>query len=200
MAITGFKPCYRRALSCSSTLACLVLLVACQSIPKQTDVACDLTRPVHLSDFNLSGKLAISDGAEGGSGRLNWQQLDNHVLAEFKAPLGQGDWLIEESEQGARMVINGEPPYYDSDAADLVAEAVGWSVPWHALKHWLLGQPMNQNQAVIQYTKTTKTIKEQGWTLVYDRFQASSFGCLPHRMMASQSPYSLRLVVRQWQW
>ncbi len=200
MRTTGFKPCYWRLLSYALMISCFILVSACRSIPKKTDNACDLNQAVRLSDFKLSGKLALSDGQEGGSGRLRWQQQNNHVLAQFKAPMGQGDWLIEESDRGGRLVVNNEPPLFEADAALLVADAVGWSVPWHALKKWLLAQPLNQNQATISYTNTTKTIQEQGWTLVYDRFQAYPVGCLPHRIMASKSPYSLRLVIREWQW
>jgi outer membrane lipoprotein LolB len=197
MIKSGYQP--RQVVYLVVSFICLSLLVGCQSIPKHHGDGCTQVGNINLVNFELSGKLALSDGQEGGSGRLNWRQQNSQVAAQFKAPLGQGDWLIEETDQGASLIINNESPYYAPHAETLIEEAVGWSVPWQALKKWLQAQPVDENQANVKRTQTSKTITEQGWTIVYDRFQKYPDGCLPHRIMAKKPPYSIRLVVRTWQ-
>jgi outer membrane lipoprotein LolB len=199
MTSLGFQLRKRQAVQTAVSIFCLVLLVGCQSIPQSKQGRCSQVDQVNLTDFELSGKLALSDGQEGGSGRFTWRQHNLQVEAQFKAPLGQGDWLIEETDHGASLIVNNEPPYYAQHAESLIEEVVGWSVPWQALKEWLMVRPVDENQANIEQTLTSKTITEQGWTIVYDRFQNYPGGCLPHRIMASNPPYSIRLVVRTWQ-
>ena len=198
MTNLGFQPRRHRVVYCA-VIMILAFLAGCQSLSKQHDGHCSQLSRINSDNFELFGKLALSDGQEGGSGRLSWRQHNTQVTAQFKAPLGQGDWLIEESDHGARLVINNEAPYYADHAETLIEEAVGWPVPWHELKRWIVAQPVNRNQAEITRNQTSKTIVEQGWTIVYDRFQDDEQGCFPHRIMASKSPYSIRLIVRQWQ-
>lgn len=200
MTKLGAQPSQRQFVYLVLSVICLGLLAGCQSLPKHHDTDCRQVGTLNGVNFELSGKLALSDGVEGGSGRLIWKQYDNKVHASFKAPLGQGNWTIEEQANNASLVVNSETPYYAQQAETLIEEAVGWSVPWQALKKWLLAQPVDADQAEIKNTATSKTINEQGWTLVYDRFQSYPQGCLPHRIMASKAPYSIRLVVRDWQW
>jgi len=197
MIRSGYQP--RQVVYLAVSFICLSLLVGCQSIPKHRDDHCAPAGNIILTDFELSGKLALSDGQEGGSGRFTWRQQNSEVSAQFKAPLGQGNWLIEETDQGATLVVDNEAPYFARHAGTLIEEVVGWSVPWQALKKWLLLQPVDKNQAGIKRTQTSITITEQDWTIVYDRFQSYSGGCLPHRIMAKKPPYSIRLVIRTWQ-
>lgn len=199
MTSLGFQLRKRHAAHAVVVMICLVLLVGCQSLPQSKYDRCSQFDQVNLTDFELSGKLALSDGQEGGSGRFTWRQKGSMVLAQFKAPMGQGDWLIEETDHGASLIFNNEPPYLAQHAETLIEEVVGWSVPWQALKEWLIVRPVDKNQADIKQTHSTKTITEQGWTIVYDRFKKYPDGCLPHRIMASNPPYSIRLVVRTWQ-
>lgn len=176
----------------------LLIVSGCQSIPKHHS-SCLQKANVNLNDFEISGKLALSDGQEGGSGRFIWRQQGAWVSTQFKAPMGQGSWLIEETSDGATLIINNEDPYYAHYAETLIADAVGWAVPWQALKQWFRVRPLNLDQADVQFNQTSQTIAEQGWTIVYDRFDDGPRGCLPHRIMASKPPYSIRLVIRQWQ-
>lgn len=200
MTFRGRLARHRLMVSCAFGLSALFILAGCQSLPKNQSAQCLNPGPGQGDDFMLSGKLALSDGTEGGSGRFSWHQQGSLVKAQFKAPMGQGDWLLEETASGARLVINDEPPYYAPRAETLIAEAVGWPVPWAALKQWIIAQPVDPGQAVIRQHEGTKTLAEMGWTIVYDRFRSDSRGCVPHRIMASKPPHSIRMVIREWQW
>ncbi|MCX7544459.1 lipoprotein insertase outer membrane protein LolB [Marinicella gelatinilytica] len=180
-------------------VCCVVLLSGCQNFAKKPS-NCDMAGDFDFQNFQLTGKLALSDGQEGGSGQFKWHHLKSATTAQFKAPMGQGDWYIEETLDGATMIVNNEDSYHASSATTLIEDAVGWPVPWEALKKWLVARPLNQEQAVIHTTENSKTISEQGWDIVYDRFQEYPKACLPHRIMASKPPYSIRLVIRDWQW
>jgi outer membrane lipoprotein LolB len=53
--------------------------------------------------WNLTARLGIDDGTEGGSGRLDWQVNGSQETLQFRGALGQGAWRIDIDEDRARL-------------------------------------------------------------------------------------------------
>ncbi len=143
--------------------------------------------------------MAVSDGTEGGSGRLTWQQSSDQIETLFKGPMSQGSWLLTESRDGATMLVDGKDTYVSDQAEQLVSDFIGWSVPWQALKSWIKGKPLQANHSEVQLTVNGKTLYEQGWQIIYDQYQSYPQACLPHKITASKDNYRIKLIISQWQ-
>ena len=50
------------------------------------------TRRGAVVDWDLSGRIAVSDGAHGGSGRIDWQQRAGGYTISLGAPVTRQSW------------------------------------------------------------------------------------------------------------
>lgn len=151
--------------------------------------------------YHFNGKMSFSDGQDGGSGRVTWQSADGLIDASLKAPLGSQSWQLIEAVGSATLIANGGEVLQSADAGWLISEQLGWSVPWMALKDWVMAQPHHGPSAKIQWLADDELIiEEQGWRIEYSKFKAYVGGSLPHKMVARKGEYAIKLAVRDWQW
>lgn len=174
------------------------LLSGCKSLPSKND-SCRQFKDSPGANFQFSGKMAVSDGTEGGSGRLTWRQDKDHIETLFKGPMSQGSWLLTETATGAMMLVDNKETYKADQAEQLVSDFIGWPVPWQALKSWIKGQPLQANRSEVQLATSGKTIYEQGWQISYDQYQSYLQACLPHKIIASKDNYRIKLIISHWQ-
>ncbi len=159
----------------------------------------DLTE---VGSYQFKGTMSFSDGQEGGSGRIQWQNKDGLISARLKAPLGVKSWRISEQISGAELVANGAVVYADT-AQTLISSQLGWQVPWQQLKSWVIGQPHNKSHVQIIWQADGFTLSEGGWQIEYSRlkpYQSTSTLQLPHKMVARKDNFSIKLSIKQWTW
>ncbi|MCX7552966.1 lipoprotein insertase outer membrane protein LolB [Marinicella sp. S1101] len=184
----------------SFILLLLLLLAACQprSI-KPSKVASWVPLDVTV-DYQIIGKMSFSDGQDGGSGRLNWQQQQGFVSAQLKAPLGVKSWQIAESPAGAKLISAEGLESYAESATSLISHQLGWAVPWVALKSWVIGQAFDDTNQLKQNDSGDFVLQEQGWEITYSRFQTFEAGILPMRMTARKNNFTIKIAVKSWNW
>jgi len=151
------------------------------------------------SDWTIEGKIAFSDGRDGGSGKFNWHSTDGVVQAVLRAPLGQGSWRLHEDANGAARLYSGKEDFIAADDAEiLVSQQIGWRVPWRALKAWLRVMPYQRNLASQVPEDDKLVIYEQGGRIEYKKWSDASGRLLPSRITARKDPYSIKLSIRKW--
>ena len=199
-------PCDSMRRRLSLLLICSVttlLLMACQPMHQTTrpDASGDdaLRQRIETGPWKLVGKLALSDGENSGSGRLWWQKDAGLNRVEFKAPLGQGHWQLQETPDGARLSSSVRGSLSGASAKDLLSTEIGWPVPWDSIQYWLFGQPRthtvsraaNSNPEINQFN-------EDGWVVSYSRYKDTALGRLPHKIIATKGPYRVKVFISRW--
>ncbi len=183
----------------SLIMAVCLLLSACQpkrgSLQQRVD---DLYAPALGEAFELSGKMSFSNGEDGGSGRFSWVQDGDHLRAEFRAPLGQGSWQLNEWPDRALLTASGGEPRHAFGAAELIADEIGWPVPWQALRQWIQVRGSDAVAAQRAVDDDVLLVIDGGWRIEYSRFRDFDGVLLPTRVRASNAPYSIRLSVANW--
>jgi outer membrane lipoprotein LolB len=204
----GFHRWARARLAAWGFCLLLVLLVtACQSntrhrLRSAPATSAELRQRIQAGPWRLEGKMALSDGVESGSGRLQWQKDSGFNTVELTAPLGQGQWQLQETPQGAILRSSRRGVVTAASAAQLLEAEIGWAVPWAAMQHWLFGQaatdaPVWQSQQPGT-TGAVRQLHENGWDIVYSRYKATKLGLLPHKIVARQGPYHVKVVIKHW--
>ncbi len=197
-------------LICSMTA---LLLMACQ--PRHQTMRPDasgddaLRQRIETGPWKLVGKLAMSDGENSGSGRLWWQKDAGLNKVEFKAPLGQGHWKLQETPDAVRLFSSVRGSLSDASAKDLLSAEVGWPVPWDSIQYWLFGQSRTHtwsragaNSGAESNQKTKQEINqlsEDGWAVSYSRYKATALGRLPHKIIARKGPYRVKVFISHWE-
>ena len=155
--------------------------------------------------WTLGGRVALSNGRDGGSGQLEWTQGAGTTRMLLSAPITRQNWVLEVGTGGATLqgVPNG--PLHGADAARLLRDATGWDIPVAALGCWLRGvaaDPAMLDAAEIDYGPDLLPLRivQGGWTVDYSGWKPdpSSRLPMPSRINAQRGEDRVRLVVDRW--
>jgi outer membrane lipoprotein LolB len=182
-------------------------LVACVSPPvrRAPDAAllqAQATREAALAahpDWALSGRIAISDGKDGGSGRIEWKQHGSDFDIRLSAPITRQSWRLV--REGSRVRLEGLEggTLEGTDAQALLYQALGWLVPVDALSAWARGA-RSGSDAQLQFGADglPSLLTEDDWSVDYRAWDAGSNPPRPKKVFAAQGESRVRLSVDRW--
>ena len=153
----------------------------------------------------MTGRVALSNGKDGGSGRIEWNQGAGRTQVTLSAPVTRQSWTLTADAGGVALDGVAGGPLRGQDAAQLLRESTGWEIPVGALGCWLRGAPadtatMGNANSVFGTDQRLLRIEQGGWVIDYSNWQpdpASGIE-LPTRINAEQAPNRVRLVVDRW--
>ncbi|GHA89514.1 lipoprotein insertase outer membrane protein LolB [Cognatilysobacter bugurensis] len=195
-----------------ATVLLSLALAACASAPMRTGPAvseaaaeaAQQSREVALredADWTLTGRIAVSNGRDGGSGRLEWRQAGERFEVGLSAPVTRQGWRLSGDAGQARLEGLDGGPRVGADASDLLRTATGWDIPVVALADWVRGARAGAlGPATIHYDATGRParIEQGGWTIDYRWPDAASEPLLPSRVDARRGEARVRLLVDSW--
>jgi outer membrane lipoprotein LolB len=193
---------------------CAMLLAACvaqpvrQALPPisgapETNQATREARLASAPNWNLQGRVALSNGRNGGSGRIDWQQVGDHYEVALSAPVTRQSWRLSGDRATAQLEGLDGGPREGADAAQLLREATGWEIPVTALSAWVRGaRAVGIGAARMQFGADGRLsrIEQGGWTIDYsDWVLQPGLGIeLPNRLNAARDQAKVRLIVDAW--
>lgn len=189
-------------------IACLlVVLAGCVSAPRTRpgdalSLAAQAQREMALSaqqHWQLQGRIALSLGDDGGSGRLLWQQDGADFSIQVSAPVSRQSWRLSTHAGWARLEGLDDGPREGPDAQVLLRESLGWDVPLAALSAWVRGMRAN-GPAQMQFDDRglPAQITQQGWLVEFRGWSSDGPMPMPRRLFASRDDAKVRLVIDAW--
>ncbi len=193
----------------------LLLLAACTSQPSKQlpplDSAIATAKQaqreaalVPLNAWSLQGRVALSNGRDGGSGRFDWKQNGPRYEVGLSAPVTRQSWRLSGDAAGAQLEGLEGGTRSGADATALLMEATRWEIPVAALASWARGLRADARHGVatIRYGSDGRLarIEQGGWVIDYGDWRASAIPGieLPNRLNASRGEARVRLVVDRW--
>jgi outer membrane lipoprotein LolB len=163
------------------------------------------TRRGAVVDWDLSGRIAVSNGDRGGSGRIDWQQRAGGYTISLGAPVTRQSWRLSGDELGARLEGIAGGPREGADVEELLRSATGWNIPVRAMQNWVRGV----GGAVHEYGPTKLAydaaglpvkLEQAGWSVEYQDWYPAGPDRpqLPRRIVARNGKASVKLVVDEW--
>jgi len=152
------------------------------------------------ADWSLEGRLAISDGREGGSGHLTWRQGPQITHMDFHGTLGRGAWRLDADPDGASLQFADGSQYDAGSVSELVAGQLGWQVPVEPLRWWVRGlaAPGPFDDREFDEQGRLSRLQQAGWAIEFGRYGSFDGLAMPLKMTARQDDRSVKLAVRQW--
>ena len=155
------------------------------------------------ASWSLQGRVALSNGRDGGSGRIDWQQDDRHYDVSLSAPVTRQSWRITGDASHARLEGIAGGPLEGDDPVALLRETTRWDIPVAALASWVRGLPADEAQhgrAGLEFGPDGRlaTLRQAGWTVQYTAWQPQGPVELPQRLEASRDDAKVRLIVDAW--
>lgn len=151
-------------------------------------------------DWGLSGRIAISDGKDGGSGHIDWKQHGSDYDIRLSAPVTRQSWrLVREGDRVRLEGLEGGT-LEGTDAQALLYQALGWLVPVDALAAWVRGARASTDAAQLQFGADglPSLMTEDDWSVEYRGWDAGSEPARPTKVFANQGKARVRLVVDRW--
>ncbi|MGA9343349.1 MAG: lipoprotein insertase outer membrane protein LolB [Rhodanobacteraceae bacterium] len=150
-------------------------------------------------DWRLEGRLAVSDGHDGGSGTLEWHQQGARFEFEVHAPITGKTWKLMGDPTHAVLSGLAARPIVGDNAAALIERELGWHVPVARLTAWVRGARAEGSATMtFRGDGLPAEIVQAGWTVRYADYDVALSPPLPTRIFASRGPYHVRLSVRHW--
>jgi len=151
-----------------------------------------------MPSWSMTGRIAVSNGQQGGSGRIEWKQDGARYAATLSAPVTRQSWRVVGGADGATIEGLSGGPRSGADASALVFEATHWRVPVNALGDWLLGLPRAGDAVHFGADGRIDRIEGDGWVVGYADWRMAGGVELPGRIEAVQDTAKVRLVVDGW--
>lgn len=183
------------------------LLQACATAPQVSDEPGAERRYVErqarlqaLDGWIVEGRLAIRDGADGGSGKLRWRAGPAGARLDFHGALGRGAWRLLVSPEEAVLTLADGAEYRAASVDRLVAEQVGWQVPVAELSWWIRGlaAPGRTARRSLGESGVLLDLQQAGWAIEFDRYRASGDELMPGRVVARNGERLVKFVVGEW--
>ncbi|MFZ5722283.1 MAG: lipoprotein insertase outer membrane protein LolB [Pseudomonadota bacterium] len=184
-------------------LAAVLLPAGCAHRPTAPLAAWTADDMALVTRFDIQGKVGFRRGETGGSASLLWQQDGERYRLTASGPLGAGSVRIDGNGERVR-IETAEGSRESGDPEALLAEAIGWPVSVNSLAWWVRGLPAPQDgDAGIEIVRDGEgrpaRLRQQGWEVLYDRWQADGGGrLLPHKVVATGGDSRVTLLIERW--
>ena len=121
--------------------------------------------------WTMAGRVALSNGRQGGSGRIEWTQGAGSLRLVLSAPVTRQSWVLEVDAAGATLQGMAGGPRRDADAARLLRDATGWDIPVRALVDWVRGVPADASafgdpRMAYGAGQLPASLEQAGWRIV----------------------------------
>jgi outer membrane lipoprotein LolB len=186
-------------------LALVVLMAGCAAPPRRAADAADLQRQTARervlaaqTHWRLNGKIAVSDGRDGGSGRIDWEQQGESFDISLRSPVSGRSWRLHGGPGGATLAGLDSGPRQGPDAQLLLEQETGWSLPIEAMSFWARGA-RGVGSSVLEFDPDARPARllQAGWTIEY-RAWGEGDPPLPTKVFANHGERRVRLVVDRW--
>ncbi|RYD15098.1 MAG: outer membrane lipoprotein LolB [Lysobacteraceae bacterium] len=148
--------------------------------------------------WTLRGRLGVSDGRDGGSGTLEWNQRGEVFRFSVHAPVTGKTWILAGTPSHAVLSGLRPAPIEGRDARELLARELDWDVPVAQLVDWVRGRRA-PGEARVEFRADglPAAISQDGWRVEFLDYDDSS-PPLPRRLHASSGSRTVRLAIRAW--
>jgi outer membrane lipoprotein LolB len=216
-----------RGLRGACVALCIASVAGCVSVPKQQGVAIGHLagdaqaaamarqesreqRLRALPALAFSGRVALSNGRNAGSGRIEWQQSGSDYGVTLSAPVTRQSWKLSGNAASARIEGIEGGPREGADVVQLLRETTGLDIPVGALAAWASGARADVaafGPAKIGFDADGRLarIEQDGWTVDYLGWQDQQVDggevlAVPDRINAQRDPARVRLAIDAWSW
>lgn len=155
----------------------------------------------HADHWTLEGRLGVSDGKTGGSGSFSWTQNGDQYEFVLRGPAISGmNFRLSGGPDGALLEGLDGGPLHGADAELLMHKALGWEVPLHDLRAWVLGLRADSGPAELSFgaDRLPSLLQQDGWAVDYREWDATRQPPLPKVVFAGKPPYKVRLSIESW--
>jgi outer membrane lipoprotein LolB len=195
-----------RQLRSAAILISLAVLTACAPVRVRETAATSASQDareaalVPRAHWQMDAHISVSDGRDGGSGDLEWEQDRARYSFTVRAPVTGKTWKLTGDAQHARLEGVEPQPVYGDDPQRLLRDRLGWDVPLDALGSWARGLRVPGARAEVQYDAQNlpAVLEQDGWKIEYRDWFLDSQPPMPRKLFATRGNARVRIGIERW--
>lgn len=193
--------CLRVALACLAALQLPGCTTSTVRSPVAYDAGIQAARETELArrpNWSFDGRLAISQGGQGGNARIQWAQRGDDFDIRLSAPITGQSWRLRQQAGVANLEGMEGGARVGPDAEALLSQATGWDIPLAAMASWVRGVRSGAaGQLEFSSAGLPASLVQDGWTVEFRGWTTGPLP-LPDRIFARRPDASVRLVIERW--
>jgi len=156
-----------------------------------------------ITHYQTRGAFAYISEQQKVYARFNWQQTapDRYRLL-LTNPLGSTELQLDQQGQVAQIVDNQGKRYVSNDAATLITQLTGMSLPLDNLRQWMLGLPGDATDYSLddQYRLRELNYSQNGkpWHVTYQGYDKKQNPVLPSNLELKEGEQRIKLKMDSW--
>ena len=189
------------------SLLLMAMLAGCATTSDRTAAPdeAEQTRTEHRAavmaqpEWGLTGRLAVRDARQGGTGALRWHHDSERDVLEFRAGLGAGAWRLSVPAEGlVELETGGGERFTGSNVEQVLRQHLGWTLPVAKFRFWVRGVAGPGSIESSRYDRRGRLqrLQQDGWRVEFDDYSGTL--ALPGDITAESGEYSVRLLVQGW--
>jgi outer membrane lipoprotein LolB len=193
----------------AATVVALMLVAGCRTLPPGAPVGPGADAPwseqraalEKLDRYALNGRVAVAANGQGFSASLRYQQRMSHSNLALDGPLGIGGLRVEIAGEDIEIATSRGEKLDGQEARDELERRLGFQLPLHELRWWLLGIPAPGEASVNQDggSGEIRDFSQSGWRVsINSRAPGLGFS-MPQRLTAEREGARLKLFVQGWE-
>lgn len=151
--------------------------------------------------WQLSGRIAVSNGEDGGNAEVDWQQDGPRYDLRLRAPVTGKNWRLYGDAASATLEGLRPQALHGRHAAELLAREANWQLPVAELEYWVRGLRAPGSRAELVFDEAQRPVQliQAGWTIEYRDYFAEHAPALPRKVFATKGKQRVRLFIEDWQ-
>lgn len=186
---------------------CALSLAACAPVRTREDDAtlgaqrARETAVLAQTRWQLSGRIAVSNGDDGGNADVEWSQDGDRYDLRLRAPVTGKNWRLHGDGRSATLEGVRNETLTGDNAAELLAREANWQLPVSELEFWVRGlrAPGAKAELVFDELQRPAKLVQSGWTIEYRDYFADREPALPRKVFATRGKHRVRLFIEDWQ-
>ncbi|MBD8161869.1 lipoprotein insertase outer membrane protein LolB [Erwinia persicina] len=156
-----------------------------------------------ITQYQTRGAFAYLSDRQKVYARFNWQQTapDRYRLL-LTNPLGSTELQLDQQGQVAQIVDNKGKRYVSNDAAKMISQLTGMSIPLDNLRQWILGLPGDAKDYTLddQYRLREVNYSQDGkqWKVTYQGYDSQQTPQLPSNLELREGDQRIKLKMDSW--
>ncbi|WP_256383740.1 lipoprotein insertase outer membrane protein LolB [Photobacterium toruni] len=154
-----------------------------------------------LTNYHAQGVFGYISPQQRVTLTFNWQnQADDYQLILTK--MYKTVLKLDAHPNAVTLIAPDGKTYHGTDAAQLVQQLTGISLPLQQMQDWLIGLPTGADNYLLnkndQVAFLTKKIAGRTWEMHYSTYDNTQVPSLPTLMTLKQGNLTIKIKVSQW--
>jgi len=198
----------RTAVRAVLLLASTALLAACATLSGRPPAGAAneaawvarVSRLAALDAWELSGRVGVVTGKDGGSGSLDWKQHGAELSFDFRGPLGAGAVHMQGDAEALHVQSSRGDDFVTTDPEQDFTGHLHMPMPVLSMRYWLLGtpDPGAPYQKTIDARGDPLLLEQRGWQVEYQEYTEVQGVDLPVRFTLTRGEVRIKVAVSQW--